>query len=528
MGSAKRAVWLLTMAVFVFMTSGCGTVKTRTIGEELNTKGTDLKKQNGLKVAGYTLSNGSYHEYDGWAVLTAPGDSLMFYDGDEEAPTKYFKDYPFDHRYAVGDVATLYVVHQNTAAKVGMVFLVVLGVLAVVAGIALATKESCPFLYSYDGEQFVFDGEPYGGATMTALQRTDYSELEHMRATDGQFRLRIRNEVDETQHTDALHLVVADHPAGSKAVMDYEGTIHNFTELTSLSAAHDEQGNDLLVWLKEQDKAGWYPDVAAYAAQDSLLDTRNHVTLEFPRPTGVDQVHLVANVGTGQWGSHMIRVMLSMRGDQVQEFYDAVNSNPQSHRQLTDWNSREDLFTLGVEVQVGDRWERRGELHGGGPFISENRAIPLDLTGAEGETVRVRMHPPIGYWQFNSFHLGVDEAPATVTQVPIATAVDDRGQDISGDLAVEDGEYFDQPTSDEWAELTFIEPEPLVGLERTVFAVTSGWYGIHLYSDGPPDSVGLQRLTFEPGFAVRKAMSEFRDFQETGKLGYIKPTVITP
>ena len=94
MGGAKRTVWLLTMAVFVFMTSGCGTVKTVKVDDELNREGTDLKKQNGLQVAGYTLWNGSYHEYDGWAVLTTPGDSLMFYDGDEEAKTKYFKDYP--------------------------------------------------------------------------------------------------------------------------------------------------------------------------------------------------------------------------------------------------------------------------------------------------------------------------------------------------------------------------------------------------------------------------------------------------
>ena len=154
--------------------------------------------------------------------------------------------------------------------------------------------------------------------------------------------------------------------------------------------------------------------------------------------------------------------------------------------------------------------------------------MPLDLTGVEGETVRVRMHPPIGYWQLDAFHLGVSEVPATVTQVPIAIAVDDRGQDIGGVLAAEDGEYFDQPTSDQWAEMTFTEPEPLLGTERTIFAVTSGWYGIHLYSDGPPDNLGLQRLAFEPGYAVRRAMSEFRDFQETGKLGYIKPTVTTP
>ncbi len=527
MSSTKRAVWIFAMTIFLIMTTGCGSVKTRTMGQELNRKGTGLKERSGQRVAGYTLSDGSYHEFDGKAVM-AGTDSLFFYANDHKNVEFDTAHYTGDHRYAVGDVDKLYVVHHNTAATIGTTILVILGVMMIVAAIALATKESCPFLYSHDGEQFVFDGEPYGGATMTSLQRTDYSELEHMRATDGEYRLLIRNEVDETQHTDALGLVVADHPAESMAVMDYEGKVHCFPELTNLSAAYDEKGNDLLVWLSEQDKASWYPDLEAYAAPDSLLDTRNHITLEFPRPAGLDRVHLVSNVGTGQWGSHMIRVMLGMRGNRVEEFYEAINSNPEYQRQLAEWNAREDLFTLDVEVQVGDKWVPRGELHGGGPFLSENRALPLDLSGIEGDVVRVRMHPPISFWQFDAFHLGFAEVPATVREATTATAVDDQGNDILGVLASEDGIYFDQPTGDEWAELTFTAPEPLVGLDRTIFAVTSGWYGIHLYSDGPPDTLGLQRLTFESGYAVRRAMSEFREFQETGRLGYIKPTVVAP
>jgi hypothetical protein len=123
---------------------------------------------------------------------------------------------------------------------------------------------------------------------------------------------------------------------------------------------------------------------------------------------------------------------------------------------------------------------------------------------------------------------GVTELPVTVTKVPIAEAVDNRGRDVRSVLAAEDREYFDQPTNHEWAELTFTEPEAMTELDRTIFAVTSGWYEIHLYSDGPPDNVNLQRLAFEPGYAVRKAMSEYRDFRRTGRLGYIKSTAIVP
>ena len=67
----------------------------------------------------------------------------------------------------------------------GKTFLATLGVITLVAGvvilIALATKQSCPFVYTYTGENYVFDAEPLGGAVAKGLQKIDYSRLEHLR-----------------------------------------------------------------------------------------------------------------------------------------------------------------------------------------------------------------------------------------------------------------------------------------------------------------------------------------------------------
>lgn len=533
MNAARKLIVTATAAIFLFMNSGCTEVKWRTLQEERVREDTGLREDHGQPVAGYTLADGTYHPYRGRVYLIS-ADSLAFrsarYSRNPPARVQRQRDPDAEkaraeQRYALADVVELQVVQSP---GLGTVIVEVTATLVVLAVIALATKESCPFLYSWDGEQYVFDGEPYGGATMSSLQRTDFSELEHLRADAGDYRLRIGNEVDETQHTDALQLLVADHPVGTRAVMDRDGVLHCFRDLVELNAAYDESGKDLSVWLRAKDNAGWSPDLAAFAAQDSLLDTRNHITIEFPRPRGRDRVHLVANVGTGQWGSHMIRMMLSLRGNQVGAFYDAINTSLEYRQQLAAWNEREDLFALDVEVQVGTVWERRGALHGGGPFISELRAIPLDLTGVEGETVRLRLHPPIGFWRFDAFYLGIDDVPGEIARLPIATATDSRGEDVLALLAAEDGASFDQPTKEDWAELTFKAPPVRVDRDRTIFAVTSGWYGIHLYAEEPPDSVRLQRLAFEPGYAVRLAMEEYAEFTRTGRLGYIKPIAAMP
>jgi hypothetical protein len=62
---------------------------------------------------------------------------------------------------------------MSFAATIG----VLVGSLTVAILIALASKKSCPFIYSFDGEKYVFDAEPLGGAISKAFERTDYNKL---------------------------------------------------------------------------------------------------------------------------------------------------------------------------------------------------------------------------------------------------------------------------------------------------------------------------------------------------------------
>jgi hypothetical protein len=539
----RQVFWLVSMTIFLFMTTSCSSAKKAfySVEDETAREKTGIRSEKGQAIEGYVLRTGQYEEYKGRVALVGT-DTLSFWkedkviaDIDMQATTVKRAD---AFKLATADVTQLNV-KVSSGSVVGW-FLLVAFVFVLAAAVTSSgsgsssssssgTSESCPFIFSHDGEAWIFDGEPYGGATMSSLQRTDASELEHLVAVDGAYRLRLGNEMDEAQHTDHLELVTVDHPTGTRVVMDREGAPHCFATEVSLSAASDELGNDLTRWLQEDDLVAWQPDLLYHADQDPLPDTRNHITLEFPRPAGQDQVHLVSSVGTGQWGSHMIRVMLGLRGDRIQEFYDAVNGSVELQHQLEAWNDREELFTLGVELQEGENWVRRGELLGGGPLMKERRAVPLDLSRVQGETVRLRIHPPIGYWSLNSFHLAWDEQSVKPIRPELAMAVNQDGLDVAALLASIDEKTYDMPTNEEWAELVFTAPPPPPpGLERSIFAVSTGWYQIHLYPDGPPDTDRLTRLAFEPGYAVRLAMEDLRSFRETGVLSYTKGAAVSP
>jgi hypothetical protein len=78
---------------------------------------------------------------------------------------------------------------------------------------------------------------------------------------------------------------------------------------------------------------------------------------------------------------------------------------------------REALFALKIEVEESTGWQVRGMMPISGPFVSDERVVPLDLSHAAGDTVRVRMRPPAGFWAFNSFAMDYSaDLPARVTK----------------------------------------------------------------------------------------------------------------
>jgi hypothetical protein len=152
---------------------------------------------------------------------------------------------------AVQDVQRLWVERRGVSAPrtIGLTVGIAAVALGTLVAVVVATKQSCPFVYSWDGSQYVFDAEPYGGAISRGLERDDYSELEHIREQNGVYKLLVTNEVDETQYTNLMELWVVDHARGSRVVSDENGMLRSFTEIQKLSAARDRDEKDLLLWL---------------------------------------------------------------------------------------------------------------------------------------------------------------------------------------------------------------------------------------------------------------------------------------
>jgi len=138
--------------------------------------------------------------------------------------------------------------------------------------------------------------------------------------------------------------------------------------------------------------------------------------------------------------------------------------------------------------------------------------VPLDVSRVRGDSLRIRIRPPRGFWALNA--LAVDytpDQPVTVTTLHPRTAAEPNGTDIRPLLAAADTLYHAMPQTGDRALVSFDAPAPPApGIERTVVLHSRGYYRLHLAPAGAPDLATVRRVLDVPGAAAEYSASLYQ------------------
>ena len=435
----------------------------------------------------------------------------------EDKATVVFEQIP-QIRIPLNEIQLIYIKKTDGImtffATVGVIGGIILGGLGIIA----AMKESCPFIYSYDGQNYIFDAEPYGGATCPGLQRTEWVKLEHLKEVESLYRIRLTNEVEETQYTDELKLVVVDHDPGTRIAPDENGVMHTFSQPHPPTRAVDGRGHDILGYVSETDWIFWESNEEDSAAAAGM-STKDELLFEFSKPAGATEVKILFNGCNTLWASQMVKKYLELHGKNISACYAALNSRGMAYELTKRWNLEEELYELQIRVETRDGWKTRGVLIGGGPFISEDKAYVVDVTGVDGDVLRIRLTPPAAFWAINSIAVDfMPDQPIQIENVSASEAIDASGANVSTALQASDRDYYVMPEIGNSADLTFVAPPHRPGRERTVLAKVSGYYDIHLDATGDAQTTILGRFLSEPGFGGRWGLDEYKKWKKESEI----------
>ena len=170
-------------------------------------------------------------------------------------------------------------------------------------------KGSCPSLYTWNGDRFVFVTHLMTRSAIGALTETgapawpdaanDYVKIrgDQLRMRDGRFEIRVVEELWDAVYMDKMELLVIDHPAETDIFVDEKYLpppypdleIHTVTVPRLPVAARDHHGNDILPALAARDSLY----VGDYRLGDFQGVPEMHsITLDLGDLKGAERIHL--------------------------------------------------------------------------------------------------------------------------------------------------------------------------------------------------------------------------------------------
>lgn len=375
------------------------------------------------------------------------------------------------------------------------------GAMVVVVIIWLLIKGlSCPFVYSEAGSEINMEGEIYSGATAVPIERDDYLKLKSIEPVDGQYRIRITNEVKEIQNTNLAELLVYDHSPKNEILVDKYGIAHSISDIRQPLTASNAYGRSLLTELSHCDKSRYISEIR----NDSLLlDT---ISLSFDRPDKSTQAKLVVSGKNTMWLDYMFGRLSDMFGNRYGAWVKMRNSR--SREDLLQW-SLDQGIPLAVYLETDSGLQFVDYYNVPGPVADKKDVLQLDLSRITGNTVNVKLVSGVLFWDFD--YAGMDfteDAELTATVVSLDHAVDETGKEVSSLLLNDDDKYLVQPHINNETRLSFHVPPLVPETDRTIFLHSKGNYEPVRDARGTPDMMLLKSMR-QPGVFTRFTKDHF-------------------
>jgi hypothetical protein len=350
--------------------------------------------------------------------------------------------------------------------------------------IILLTKSSCPFVYTYNGSEFIFTGEIFSGATQPGLERDDFLPLYALASSEGQYRLKLTNEVHEIQSLNFAGLIVIDHPKDVSVLIDKSGVPQTLRQPVSPLEAKNKSGKDILSVIAVKDSLFYSGDIKS-TGNDGIEE----IFLKFSRPPGCDSAKLIIRAKNSFWFDILFAKFHKLFGDRYKNF--AEKQNSASGKKLNKFLLDQNL-PLSVYIEKDGKWEFADYFNIAGPMALRDDILPINLTGISSDTVKLKLKTGFLFWEVD--YAGMDFSK-NETVVPVAlaakSAIDQNGSDVKDLLLSADKKYLVLKEVGNETNLIFDAPaEPSSG--RTVFLHSRGYYKILREQSGKPDIKALK------------------------------------
>ncbi len=387
-------------------------------------------------------------------------------------------------------------------ANVGVLLGVGLGLAVIAGGIFLIVwaASSCPYVYVYDGEKYIFQGEIFSGATFPNMERHDYLPLPQLQPVKGEYQLCIANELQENQFVNMAQLQAIRHPEGTQALLDVHGVPQLVAAPQLPLSARSALGNDAGTMIAQKDGLAFL--------FDEEQAEKNSLTMQFENRPDAANPKLVLHAANSVWVDQLFGRYLEKWGDTYPQW--AARQAAMSYEQRQEQNIRQDFYLSAFVKDAGGQWQLAGRFPLAGPMARRDMVLPIDRALLHGDKVDIRLETAYRFWDLDYAAMDFsDNTGMEIVSIPARSAKDQSGKSQLKALAGDDDLYLRQLRTGDFTDLRFKALSPSPGHAHTFFLHTKGYYEYVRNYSGEPKMDELEHFR-KPHYFDQFSKEEYR------------------
>jgi hypothetical protein len=416
------------------------------------------------------------------------------------------------------DITRLEVIERDKGKSTGVTILAVVGItigtMAIVTAIAAALKESCPFISVYDGNEYVLQGETFGGAIYPSLAREDFVPLPSA-AIGSEVKVMVSNELKERQFTDFANLLLAEHAPGQQVLSTPGGNLMLVANAVVPKMAILNNSRNMLQMVKDLDNT-------PCAFNDTSAGTPvNRLVMTFDKPSGSKKLGLQLSMRNSYWLEYTFQELTRHFGDRYNQWVEQQKQKP--GEQIIQWQESQHM-PLTISIKSGDAWKEIMKIKTIGPLMNRDLIIPLDQLPGNAADIEVAFSTGFMFWEVDQVRIAeIEPLPeSSIRYLKPSAAVDESGKNVMNPLREKDSKFLEQPEPGKRAYITYKVPDFSPSKAYSAFLHSSGYYEPIRDYQGPADIGFLNRMR-EPGAFTAFSMNEYKRVAQSAYLAAKKP-----
>lgn len=300
------------------------------------------------------------------------------------------------------------------------------------------------------------------------------------------------------------------HAINTTVLIDKYGKVQSFLSPQAPRSAITDNGTDVTLSVRKK------KDNLVFAFDDEGIDNHvNGLTLSFNNDKNVKKAKLIIRAKNSVWADYAYGKFSNLFGTYFEEW-----NNDQ--KKLSTINMKVNALNqdvpLSIYLETLNGWKFLDYYDVVGPIAYREMVIPIDLSKAKSNNIRIRLETGYKFWELDYAALDLTKnINVRSSRLQLISAIDENGKDVKSLISKNDKKYLIQPDIGNESILQYSAPDfttlENLNMETSVFLHSKGYYERVRKYDNNPDWLTLISHGGQHAFS-KYSYNEYRAAQE--------------